>query len=91
MASSAQHHRGGDGPTSSLGHVSMGKEQRAVCSGGLIVEVEAAVWLKLGLSPSRVKEVVDEFLHHGQVYLRMAETKRAERHWCADIQRPISH
>ena len=31
MASSAQHyHR--DGPTSSLGYVSMGKEPRAVCS-----------------------------------------------------------
>ena len=29
----------------------MGKEQRAVCSGGLAVAVEAAVWLKLGLSP----------------------------------------
>ena len=27
----------------------MGKEQRAVCSGGLVVEIEAAVWLKLGL------------------------------------------
>ena len=43
----------------------MGKEQRALCSGGLVVEVEAAVWLKLGLSSSRVEEVVDELLHHG--------------------------
>ena len=42
MAGSAQHHRG-DGPTSSLGHVSMDKEQSIVCSGGLVVEVEAAV------------------------------------------------
>ena len=46
-ASSAQHHQG-DGPTSLLGSVSMGKEQRAVCSDGLVVEVEAAVWLKFG-------------------------------------------
>ena len=52
-----------------LGPVSMGKEQRAVCSGDLVVEVEAAVRLKLGLSPSRVEEVVDELLHHGGVYL----------------------
>ena len=66
------------------------KEQRAVYSGGLVVEVKAAVWLKLGLSPSSVEEVVDELLHHGCVYLRMAETKRAEGH-CADIQCPISH
>ena len=42
----AQHHRG-DGPTASLGHVSMGKEQRAVCSVGLVIEV--AVLLRLGL------------------------------------------
>ena len=35
----------------------MGKEQRAVCSVGLVVEVEAAVLSKLGLSPSRVEEV----------------------------------
>ena len=34
----------------------MGKEQRAVCSGGLIVEVEAAILLKLSLSPSRVEK-----------------------------------
>ena len=53
--------------------------------------VEAAVWLKLGLSPSRVEEVVDELLRPGGVYLRMAETKRAEGHWRADIQCPISH
>ena len=33
----------------------MGKEQRAVYSGGLVVEVEAAVWLKLCSSPSRVE------------------------------------
>ena len=78
--SSAQHHRG-DGPASSLGPVSMGKEQRAVCSGGLVVAVEAAVWLKLGLSPSRVRAVVDELLHHKCVCLGMAETKR-ERYWC---------
>ena len=58
----------------------MGREQRAVCSGGLIVEVEAAVWLSLSLSPSRVEEVIDELLHHRGVYLRMAETKRAEEH-----------
>lgn len=32
-----------------------GQKQRAVCSGGLLVVVEAAVWLKLDLSPSRVK------------------------------------
>ena len=43
--SSAWHHRG-DGPTSSLGHVSMGKEQKAVYSDGLVVEVEAAVLVR---------------------------------------------
>ena len=42
-----------------------GKEQRAVCGGGLVVVGEAAVWLKLGLSPSSVEEVVSELLHHG--------------------------
>ena len=52
LASSAQHHQGDD-PKSSLGPVSMGKEQRVVCSGGLIAEVEAAVLLKLGLRPSQ--------------------------------------
>ena len=62
VASSAQYHQE-DGPTSSLGPVSMGKEQRAVCSGGLVAEVEAAVLLKLGLSLSTVEEVVDEPLH----------------------------
>ena len=51
LASSAQHHQG-DGPTSSPGPVRMGREQRAVYSGGLVVEV-AILW-KLGLSPSRV-------------------------------------
>ena len=40
-------------PTLSLVPVSMGKEQRVVCSGVLVVEVEAAVLLKLGSSPSR--------------------------------------
>ena len=50
----------------------------------------AAVWLKLVLSLSSVEEVVDGLLHHGCVYLRMAETKRAEGHWRADIQCPIS-
>ena len=69
----------------------MGKAQRAACSGGLEVEVEAAAWLKLGLSPSRVEEVVDEFLHHRSVCLRMAETKSAEGHWRDDMQCPISH
>ena len=54
-ASLAQHHPR-DGPTSSLGHVSMGKEQRAVCSGVLVVEVVATVLLKLGLSPSRIEK-----------------------------------
>ena len=44
LASSAQHHRE-DGPASLLGHESMGKEQRAVCSGSLVVEVEAAALL----------------------------------------------
>ena len=34
----------------------MGKEQRAMCSSGRVVEVEAAVLLKLGLDPSRVEE-----------------------------------
>ena len=57
----------------------MGKEQRAVCSGVLVVVVEAAVWLKLGLSPSRVEEVVGEFLHHGRVCLRMAVDKEGRR------------
>ena len=33
----------------------MGKEQRAVRSGDPVVEVEATVWLKLGLSPSGVE------------------------------------
>ena len=51
----------------------MGKEQRAVCSGSLVVEV--AVWLKFGLSPSRVEEVVDTLLYRGDVYLGMAENK----------------
>ena len=46
LTSSAQHHRG-DGPTSSLGPVSMGREQRAVCKRGLVVGVEAAALLKL--------------------------------------------
>ena len=73
-----------DGTTSLLGPVSMGKEQRAVCSGGLVVEVEAAVWLQLGLSPSRGEEVIDALLPHRVVYPRMAETKRAEEHWRAD-------
>ena len=50
---SAQHHQG-DGPTSSLGPVPMGKEQRTVCGGGLVVEV--AVLSKLGLNPSGVEE-----------------------------------
>ena len=52
------------------------------------LKVVAAVWLKLGLSPSRVEEVVDELLYHGSVYLRMAETKRTEGHWCTDIPVP---
>ena len=43
----------------------------------LSLVLEAAVWLKLGWSPSRVEEVVGELLHHGVVYLRMEETKRA--------------
>ena len=60
------------------------KEQCAV--GGLVVAVEAAVWLKLGLSPSKV---VDDLVYHASVYLRIAETKRAEGHWRADIQCPI--
>ena len=34
----------------------MGKEQREVCSGDLVVVVEAAVWLKVGLSLSRVEK-----------------------------------
>ena len=42
VASLAQHHRG-NGPASSLGRVSMGTEQRAVCAGGLVVEFEAVV------------------------------------------------
>ena len=52
------------GPTSSLRTVSMGKEQRAVCSGGLIVEVEAESGLSWVWSQSRVEEVVGELLHH---------------------------
>ena len=63
MASLAQHHQG-DEPTSSFRPVSMGKAQRAVCSGGLVVVVEAAVWLTFGLSPRRAEEVVGEFLDH---------------------------
>ena len=90
MASSAQHHQG-DGPTLSLGPVSMGNEQRAVCSGGLVVEAEAAVLLKLSLSPRRDGVVVGEFLIHEGVCLRTAETKRAKEHWRTDIQCPISH
>ena len=80
LVSSAQHHLG-DGPTSSLGPVGMEKEQRA---GGLVIEVKAAVWLKLGLSPSRVEEVIYELAPWG--CLRMVETKRPEGHWHADIQ-----
>ena len=54
LASSAQHHQG-DGPTSPLGRLSMSKGQSAVCSGGLVVVIEAVVWLKLvDDSPSRV-------------------------------------
>ena len=34
--------------------------QRAGSSGGLVIEVEAAVWLKLCSSRSRAEEVVDE-------------------------------
>ena len=33
--------------------------------------------LRLVSIPSRVEEVVDELLHHWNVYLRVAETKRA--------------
>jgi len=44
-------------------HSTVGKAQRAVYSGGLVVVVEVAVSLKLGLSPSRVEVVVDEL--HG--------------------------
>ena len=56
MASSAQHHQG-DGPTSSLGLVSMGKEQRAVCSEGLVVVVVAGGLVEAkGLRPSAVEE-----------------------------------
>ena len=55
----------------------MGKERRTVCSGGLIVVVEAAVWLKLGLSPSWVEEVVDELLHCGDVWVRMANDRES--------------
>ena len=51
VASSTQHHRG-HGPTSSLGHVSIGRaesrKQIAVRGGSLIVEVQAAVCLKSG-------------------------------------------
>ena len=54
-ASSTKHHQG-DGSTSSLGPVSMGTDQRALCSAGLVVDVEAAVLHKLDLSPSRVEE-----------------------------------
>ena len=77
LASLAQHHRE-DGTTSSLGPVSMGREQRAVCSGGLVVEVEAAVWLELGLSPRRVEEVVDELLHHRWVCLGIVGVWQAQ-------------
>ena len=38
LARLAQHHRE-DGLTSSLGPMSMGKEQRAVCDGGLSVKL----------------------------------------------------
>ena len=55
----------------------MSKEQRAVCSGGLVVEV--AVLLKSCSSSIRVVEVVDELLDHGGVYLRMANDKESGR------------
>ena len=55
-------HHQGDGTTSSVGPVSMSKERRAVCSGGLVVAIEAAVLLKLGLSPSEVGEAGHVFL-----------------------------
>ena len=61
-----------------------------MCSGGLVVLVKAAVWLKLGVSLSKVEEVVGEFLHRGDVCLRMAETKSAEGRWRADIQCPTN-
>ena len=54
-ASSAPQHQE-SGLASWLGHVSMGREQRAECSGSLVVEVQAAVLLKSGSSPSRVVE-----------------------------------
>ena len=31
---------------------------------------------------------IDDLLHRGCVYLRMAKTKRADGHWRADIQCP---
>ena len=54
--------------------------QRAESGGSLVVEVEAAVWLKLGSSPSRVEKVLDKLLHHGGVYLggRLAQTRCGE-------------
>ena len=45
--------------------------------------------MKLGLSPSRVEDVVTEFLGHGCVCPRMMETKRAEGHWRAILRREV--
>ena len=49
VANSVQHHQG-DGPTSSVEPVNMGKEERSAVA---VVEVEAPALLKSGLSPSR--------------------------------------
>ena len=44
-------------------HRAKSREQCAV--GGVIVEVEATVLSKLGLTPSTIEKVVGEFLHLG--------------------------
>ena len=64
VASSARHHRK-DGRSSLLGHVSMSKEQRAESILSFNGEATTAVFLKLGVSPSRVKEAdVGESTRH---------------------------
>ena len=57
----------------------MDKEQSAECSVGAVAAVEAAVWLKLGLSVSPgLNEALDELAHPQHFHLGMVEIKRAE-------------
>ena len=65
----------------------MGKSQRAVCSRGLVVLVEAAVWLQLGFESEQGSRSY-RYVPPSQVCvcLRMANTERVEGYWCAIIR-----